>query len=149
VRVGDGGVILREASIIIARLRTVFGNRRPAVRSASCGYAAVDALVALMILSSTLICALAALAQGLRAADAAREMQQARSIAADLIQTAEPRALSDSGRMDGLAWRRSVSEPVLVFGANAVCDVEVVVAGRDGRRRYALRSNAVCAKERP
>jgi hypothetical protein len=102
-----------------------------------------------MILSSTLICALAALAQGLRAADAAREMQQARSIAADLIQTAEPRALSDSGRMDGLAWRRSVSEPVLVFGANAVCDVEVVVAGRDGRRRYALRSNAVCAKERP
>jgi hypothetical protein len=126
-----------------------FRGRRPFVRASHAadgqdGYAAVDALVALMILASTLVAALSATHGSRLVADAALELRQANELSAYLLETSPRTPGETSGEAEGFAWTRQVSEPVATFGAGAICERRVALTGLRDHRLYTTRTNAVC-----
>lgn len=131
----------------MSQLARRFGGVEPRQNRASGGedgYAAVDALVALMIFSSTLICALAATQGGRQAADAGFELRQARDLTSDLLETSPTKPGTSVGEANGFTWRRIVSEPTEAYGAGAICEHSVVLTGLHDQRRFETRTNAVC-----
>lgn len=123
------------------------GRRRP--RGAGpgdeeLGYAAVDALVAMMILASTFICAVPATFGSWRIAAAALELRRANSLSVYLLE-AEPDARgADAGELDGFSWRREVGEPTSTFGAGGVCERTVTLTSQKTSRIFVTKANAVC-----
>lgn len=108
------------------------------------GYAAVDALVALMILASTLVCAVSATHGSRLAADAALQLRRANELSAYLLETSPSEPGATSGEVDGFAWRREVTEPIETFGPGAICERRVVLTSLRDQRRFSARTNAVC-----
>lgn len=116
--------------------------------AAEAGYAAIDALVALMILSSTLICGMTATHQSVTAAEAALELRRASDLTSFLLETSPSQPGETRGTSDGFAWQREVSAPVLTFGPGAVCKHQVSLVSEKSRRAYAAKTNAVCEPEK-
>jgi hypothetical protein len=105
----------------------------PGPTAANSGYAAVDALIALLILSLTIILSLEAFQVAARTARMAAEAEAARTLLARLID-GEPKDLSGSaGTTTGFAWTVR-TEPT---ASNALIDVcrraANLVARRSGR----------------
>ena len=120
------------------------GERDRASCSGSDGYAAIDTLVALTVLSSTLVFAIAAGHVGRQAARAALEARQARAV----LMAAMERAPAEPGVTDaqggGFAWRLTVREPVLVAGATALCRRDATATALATARRYDLSTAVIC-----
>lgn len=117
-------------------------------RAGQAGYAAIDALVALMILSSTLICGMTATHQSTTAAEAALELRRANDLTSFLLETSPIDPGLAVGVTDGFEWRREVSAPVLTFGPGAVCTRSVSLTNARSHRTYAAKTNAICEPEK-
>lgn len=142
----DGGVL--DMAGLAARKRYLEVRARPNANAKDReGYAAVDALAALMILTTTLVCALSATHQGLAISKASYEARRANDLVRFLLETAPTRQAEDIGVADGLSWRRSVSAPQKTFGSAAVCLQSVEVTGTLSNRLYDAQQTVVCAEE--
>ena len=132
--------------------REGMGRRKPpqpdlCVGEGEAGYVAIDALVALMILASTLVCAVSATHGSRMAADAALELRKANELAGYLLETSPAEPGQTTGQADGFVWTRTVSEPVDTFGPGAICERRVSLIGVIEGRKYEARSNTVCPAE--
>lgn len=123
---------------------------RPSARSASDGedgYAAVDALVALTILATTLVFGVAAIHTGSQAARSALEARQARAVLEAALERA-PATPGVTQAADGrFAWRLVVHEPELVGGSIALCRRDATVSALATARRYALSTSVICPSD--
>lgn len=113
------------------------------------GYAAVDALVALMILASTIVFALAAVHVGRQAADAALEARQSTQLLEEVLESAPGAPGESSARDRRFAWRLTVEEPVLVAGPAALCRHDATVTALATGRRYRLATARICPSGDP
>lgn len=113
-------------------------------RHGEAGYAAIDALVALMILASTLVCAVSATHNSRTLADAALELRKANELTGYLLESSPTTPGETTGKAEGFTWTRTIEEPVDTFGASAICERRVVVTGIRDKRRFETRTNAVC-----
>lgn len=109
------------------------------------GFAAVDALVALAVLSATIVFSLAALHTSRLAAEAALEARQAGQLLKELLDGTAGQPGVVTGQNARFAWRVEVQPPVLVAGASALCRREAEARARRTGRAYALTSARVCA----
>jgi hypothetical protein len=130
------------------RFRLRSGSQDASVRADQAGYAAIDALVALMILSSTLICGMTAAHQSTTAAEAAFELRRANDLTGFLLETSPVEPGQTVGTTDGFGWRREVSSPVLTFGPGAVCVRAVSLANTKSHRVYTAKTSAICEPEK-
>lgn len=130
------------------RLWLLCGGQEWRPRGDQAGYAAIDALVALMILSSTLICGMSAAHQSVTAAEAALELRRANDLTSFLLETAPVEPGLTTGTTDGFGWRREVSAPVLTFGPGAVCVRAVRLTSDRSRRAYGAKTNTICEPEK-
>ena len=119
------------------------GSRSRTANDGDAGFAAVDALVALTILSSTLILALQALTVTHRAAAAALETRKANALMASLMVEARKATGLSSGETGALRWQVRL-EPSEVSG---ICSRSVNVEGLRSRRRFALATREPCPAE--
>ena len=141
--IGEGG-----GGVFVLRFGKSFRRFRPRLKPGyHCqdGYAAVDALVALMILASTLVCAVSATHGSRMVADAALELRKANDLASYLLETSPKTPSETTGAADGFTWTRTVADPVDIYGAGAICERRVVLIGRRDKRRFEARTSAVCA----
>lgn len=120
----------------------------PQVASKNDGYAAIDAMVALLILAMSVIFSLQATGQADRVVDMAWETRRAQTLLSHLVETA-PRNLEDAvGQSDGFSWRVETR----VTGAErpiAVCRREVRLESAATRRRFQASTLEVCPVEAP
>jgi hypothetical protein len=118
-------------------------NSRTAQDRRDGGYAAVDALVALLILSTTLIMSFQALQQAGRTAQAAGEARRAQSLITFLLETS-PRVLETrQGQQDGFSWRFETD----ATGAERpieVCRRSVTLQSQASGRTYAAATLETC-----
>jgi len=111
------------------RTRVGGGARTVAWRPTdSDGYALTDALVAMLILSTTLVLGLTALGQARQVADAAWEARRAEALVSYLLETAPHTYASTAGNNGAFAWT------VETTGTGAERPIEVC------RRAVALRA---------
>jgi hypothetical protein len=108
------------------------------------GYAAIDALVGLMMLAAVLVCAVSATHQSREAAGLALEFRHANELAGYLLETAPAAPGVTHGQAVDFAWTRTVSEPSDTFGAGAICERRVTIVGLRDNRRFEARTNSVC-----
>lgn len=109
------------------------------------GYAAVDALVALTMLATTIVLSIAATHAGLRAAAAALEARQSTLLMKDLIARGETGPSTVQAKDDRYAWRLVVGAPTATSIATCAQTAEVT-ALRTGRR-YRLATSKICLPE--
>ncbi len=121
-----------------------FQSRLGSYRDPEAGYAAIDALVALMILASVLVCSVSATHGSRTAADAALELRKANELVGYLLETSPTTPGETTGEADGFTWTRVVADPVDTFGPSAICERQVVLTGVRDKRRFEARTNAVC-----
>lgn len=108
------------------------------------GYMAVDALVAVTILAATVVFALAASHQGLRASRAGLEVLQAN----DLIRYIAENSRDTSGIVDGstplFTWRLAVDDALPSAAAASLCGRLITVTSRRTARSYQVRTSEIC-----
>lgn len=108
------------------------------------GYMAVDALVAVTILAATVVFALAASHQGLRASRAGLEARQAN----DLIRYIAENSRETSGVVDGatplFTWRLAVDDAVPSAAAESLCRHIITVTSRRTARSYVAGTDEIC-----
>jgi len=136
---------------VIARTRLAASQswRRGGACPADDGFAAVDAMVALVILSSTIILALGVVDTGRRAAVKAVEIRKATSLLRGLLETTPGQVGSISGTASGFNWQ------VLTVVANddgpidpiKLCDRNAKALSRASGRKYALTQTEICPAE--
>jgi hypothetical protein len=141
-----GGVELRWSRLRQATRRVRGPSADPIAEGVEDGYAAIDALVALMILTSTLICALTAAHQAAEVARFALETRQATVLGRYLIETAPVQPGVRGGRTESFSWKQSVSEPVMAVGASAICVQRANIVADKSHRTFAFESNVVCSR---
>jgi hypothetical protein len=118
---------------------------QPAGDGASDGYAAVDAMVALVILAMTITFALGAAQAARRAAVVAEETRRAVQLLRYLVDEAPLTTTIQSGVANGFTWRvqtRPQSDagvPGLVL-----CDRLAEIVSNTSRRRFHLEGAAIC-----
>jgi len=109
---------------------------------ADAGYAAVDALVAATILTSTMIFAIEAGYAARHAGQAAFEVRRASSLLRYLMQTDGP---PTSGQTGGFKWDVSTSQaPEMTSASLPTCDREVNATSITTGRRYHLQTDIFC-----
>jgi hypothetical protein len=107
------------------------------------GYALIDALTALLILSMALVFSLRAASQARFAADQAREVRAAQVLLAQLLETG-PRSFEDAaGDADVFSWRvetrsTGADQPI------AVCHRAVVLTSHRTKRTYQAATLETC-----
>lgn len=109
------------------------------------GYAAVDALIAMFILGSTVVFSIAAAQQGMRAAALAREIREADLLTQSILANTTGTTASTTGRRSGFAWSLDVGEPLHSYGAAALCTHKVTMQSVTSRRTYVTATDEVCA----
>ena len=94
------------ALLYLVRGRVCGAGAKPArTGEAADGYAAVDALVALMIITMTLIMSFKAMAQAGQTTAAASEVRRAEALLSYLLETTPRSYEVATGRTDGFSWR--------------------------------------------
>jgi hypothetical protein len=118
---------------------------QPAGGGSSDGFAAVDAMVALMILATTLVLAIGAAETARRTAVAAEETRRATTLLRYLLDTAPPAVGGQSGRANGFSWQVDVRQaaPTSVPGA-ILCDRIADLVSEKSGRRFRLETAAIC-----
>ena len=108
------------------------------------GFAAVDALVALLILSSTLVLALGGLQQAARISRVAAESGRATSLARGLM--ARPDLEDAQGHSGSLHWRLEVDQATgASMGAGRVCGRRLMVRSSQDGRLYRFNDAVSCS----
>jgi hypothetical protein len=143
-RIAGGGGSGRDVGVQLGRGG---GRLRGFGRAGEAGYAAVDALVALMIFASTLVCAVSATHGSRMAADAALDFRKANELSAYLLETSPATPGETSGETDGFAWTRTVMQPVDTFGPGAICEHRVALTALRDKHKFSAKTNAVCPAE--
>lgn len=111
------------------------------------GYAAVDALVALTILATTISFSLVALHVAARSAAAAVEVQQARAELAGLLERAATKSGLNRDASAHFTWTLDVRGPAAPAGGVALCEQEARVRANASGRLYRMSSAALCIPE--
>jgi hypothetical protein len=111
------------------------------------GYAAIDALVALTLLASTLVFGIAGADQGLRAARAGLEVRQANDLIQHLLEASRAGQQSSSGMTALFAWELVVDGPVKSASAASLCTRTVTVRHLRTHRAYSARTDEICLAE--
>lgn len=111
------------------------------------GFAAVDALTALVILSTTIVLSIGALSSARKIQRAAAEASAARTVL-QLVVTEVPRPPGGySGVSGGFDWTLQVSEETAPSAPVRLCVQKVTVQSRHGRRSYDLESRRPCPSD--
>lgn len=113
------------------------------------GFAAVDALVALVILSSALGLSLVATQNARKVATQAARTRQAEALCRYLLVTGAGVVGVTAGRSSGLDWRLDVKRVSTDPRApeSRLCDASVAVRAQDGGRTFAMSTTAACQEE--
>jgi len=108
------------------------------------GFVAADALVALAVLSITLVFALRAVSVGAQAARATGETQAARTVMVSLLSDPPRQPGVYNGRSAGLRWTLTVTrlEPDAPL---PLCELAASAIGGQGGREYRLSTIEPCA----
>lgn len=119
-------------------------KRQPALPN---GFAAIDALVALVILTTTIGLSITAAAQSRRLATAAAETRGATAVLQQLADRA-PSAIS-SGTTSGFEWRILVSRPDTdpLAAHLATCRMSISARSVSDRQRFGVSTLVSCAPE--
>ena len=136
---------------MITRIRLSLRRYRrvPGVRSGENGFAAVDAMVALVILSTTIILSLGAVEIGRKASVKALETRKAGALLQGLLETSPGQIGALSGTANGFDWR-VVTTPAKENAATnptKLCDRVAQALSRASGRRYVFTTTDVCALE--
>lgn len=126
----------------------VFGRKTTEVGSAQAvsrqsGYVLTDALVAMLILSLSLMMSLSALGRAREVADVASEVRRAQVLMVHLMETAPRRYGSVAGLSDEFAW----SVETVVTGAERpieICRRALTLKNARSGRTYAAATQEVC-----
>jgi Tfp pilus assembly protein PilV len=118
---------------------------QPAGERATDGFAAVDAMVALLILSVTIVFSLEAVQTAKRAATAAEETRRATALLRYLVDSAPDAVSQQSGRANGFGWRVDVraGAPSGVPMA-VVCEQTADLVSEKTGRRFRLATAVIC-----
>lgn len=110
------------------------------------GSAAIDALVALSILTGTIVLALNATDAGRRAASSALETREASALLSNLAESTPVEIGTYAGRSGRLLWRvDNTLETVLAQSRDArICRRKVSVSGQSRSRAYELTTLKPC-----
>jgi hypothetical protein len=110
------------------------------------GFAAVDALVALTILTMTLVLAIASAEGARRAALAADEIHRARDLMRYLAETSAGEPGARQGRSGPFNWavRVAPTDTAAAFGKLHACARHVDVTSRFTGRHFTLTTAALC-----
>jgi hypothetical protein len=116
---------------------------------ASCeseGFAAVDAMVALTILATTVALALVAVEVGRRDSEAALRLERATDLLAYVLAASPDRIGEESGKAPGYDWRRVIAPSVDDLGPAlpALCTRWAEVRSLVDGRRYSLATTEIC-----
>lgn len=133
------------------RLGTGISLKRASRRLANgtAGFAAVDALVALVILSSALGLSLVATQSARKVAAQAARTRQAEALCRYLLAANAGVIGVTAGRSSGLDWRLEV-KPVSTdpqVPESWLCDASAAVRAQDGGQTFAMSTTAACAAE--
>jgi hypothetical protein len=122
-------------------------QRQSLVRGAHAGFAAIDALVALLLLASTIALALTAVHVGRRAALAAVEAREASALLAYLLD--QPRHSHGTIRVVDLkfVWSIQSDRPLRALGGLSTCRQAAQVTALSSGRTYTATSMTVCPAE--
>jgi hypothetical protein len=110
------------------------------------GYAALEALMAMLLLSLSLSFGLAAYGQARRAADAALEIDRARGLIDDLLAGDADRLGAESGVSGRFSWTRDLQKTAS-GGLVEICRRSVSVVNARTGRRYAMARLQACPVE--
>lgn len=126
-------------------------RRNPGPGSGQGGFAAVDALVAVTILSSSLALSLAAAGVGVRASRAAAETRQAEMLLRDRIESSVGREGAWSGRDQGLDWRVEARRlDGAAWGGSVLrrpCERDATARARRTGRTYRITTIDICVSD--
>jgi len=113
------------------------------------GFAAVDALVALVILASALALSLVATQSARKVAAQAARTRQAEALCRYLLTTSSGVVGLTSGRSSGLDWRLDVTRVSTDAHApeSRLCAASVAVRAQDGGQIFAMTTTVVCQAE--
>lgn len=120
---------------------------RTGLRSASPreeGYVAVDALVALTILTSTIVFALSAVQQGARVARSALEVREASAELQEAMQWTRAGVSGGQVSTHAFSSRVELSPPTQMVAGIGLCRRTVVVVSAQSGRPYYASTNAIC-----
>jgi hypothetical protein len=118
---------------------------QPAGDGSSDGYAAVDAMVALVILSISITFALGAAQTARRAAVAAEETRRATALMRYLVDEAPQATAVETGTANGFTWRVQVRPAANTsVPSSFVCDRTTELVSNTSHRRFHLEGAAVC-----
>jgi hypothetical protein len=135
----------------VARLGGLLVQSVIGATGAEDGFAVVDAIVALTILSVTLVLCLTAGATARRAAGAAAEEREATEELRGLLESTPLQVRSISGRTERFSWS-VVTTPTsgpTPSGSYFVCARRAQLVSRVTRRSFALATVRLCPLERP
>jgi hypothetical protein len=108
------------------------------------GYMAVDALVALTIFASTIVFALAAAHQGLRASRSGLEVRQANDLLTYLLESSRDASAVADGQTDAFLWHLAVGDPLPSAAAASLCVHQVTLTSLHSRKTYVARTTEIC-----
>jgi len=113
------------------------------------GFAAVDALVALVILSTTLAMGLVATDSARKVAASAAAIRRAEALARDLLADSPYRVGISSGRSAGLDWRLEVTplSPVSTAERSRLCQASAAIRAGARGRTFTLTTVDACRPE--
>jgi len=122
-------------------------SRRPADGTA--GFAAVDALVALVILASALALSLVATQSARKVASQAARTRQAEALCRYLLATGADVVGLTSGRASGLDWRLDVRRVSTDAHApeSQLCAASAAVRAQEGGPAFSMSTTVVCRAE--
>lgn len=115
-------------------------------RDAREGYAVVDALVALMIISLAAVLSFRALEQANRAAESGWELRRAQVLASRLMDASPRTYVASTGTTDGFTWRLETN-PTGADRPIEVCHRAVKLTNVSTRRTYEVATLETCPLE--
>jgi len=117
----------------------------PAGRSGDdTGFAAVDALVALMILTTTIVFAMAAVHTAVQTADAASQIRQSDHLLQTLLEVGARVPSDVHGETPEVTWRLTMNEGGPRKVGARLCQQEAFVIFRGSQRRVSLSTLRIC-----
>ena len=136
-----------KCALCVGRSRTACSHSAaPAGHEA--GFAAIDALVGLMILAITLVLSFNALTVARDLAASAAEARRAGSLLSFLMESAPGVPGAAAGRAEAFDWRVETAPSGATVGAATLCRRTAQVTARASRRAYSMSALALCRTEK-